>query len=425
MAQDRVKFQDVLASQVPEYVKDDFPLLVTFLEQYYKSQEIPGGTFDLIQNLDQYVKTDELFRLETETILNESINFASTTIKTSVDSNFTYGFPEENGLIKIDDEIISYEYKTDTTFENCRRGFSGITSLIGPSPDQLVFNTSVSAEHTKGASIQNLNVLFLQQFFKKLKKLVVPGFQDRKLADGLDQRNFIFGSDTFYKSKGTDDSVEILFRALYAKEAEVILPSKFLIRPSDADYRVSKNFVVESYVGDPLMLMGRTLYQPIINFGKKGGIGREGLGRGTGAMGTLSGINSINGTPEMEKVVRGSVCKVERLNYDKGQYYQISVDYGYDRDSNVEGSIYGSFQPNPKTQLVNSVGIGATILDVDSTVGFPDEGSLSIFTRDNDELKVSYTSKNVNQFLGISTTNINSEIGDETTVDTSTMPLLS
>ena len=91
MAQDRVKFQNVLASQVPEYVKDDFPLLVTFLEEYYKSQEIPGGTFDLIQNLDQYVKTDELFKLETETILQEDIDFASTTIKTSVDSNFTYG----------------------------------------------------------------------------------------------------------------------------------------------------------------------------------------------------------------------------------------------------------------------------------------------------------------------------------------------
>ena len=412
MAQDRVKFQDVLTSQVPEYVKDDFPLLVTFLEQYYKSQEIPGGTFDLIQNLDQYVKTDELFRLKTATILNENIDFASTTIKTSVDRNFTYGFSDENGLIKIDDEIIFYEYKTDTTFENCRRGFSGITSLIGSTPDQLTFNSSVSAEHTKGALIQNLNVIFLQQFFKKLKNLVVPGFQERKLVDGLDQRNFIFGSDTFYKSKGTNDSVKILFRALYAKEAEVILPSKFLIRPSDAEFRISKNFVVESYVGDPLLLQGKTLYQPIINFGDKGGIGNEGLGRGTGAMGTLSGINSINGTPEMEKVVRGSVCKVERLNYDKGQYYQLSVDYGYDRDINVEGSVYGSFQPNPKTQLINSVGAGATFIDVDSTIGFPDKGSLSVFTRNNNELKINYTSKNVNQFLGISTININSEIDD-------------
>ena len=416
MAQDRVKFQDVLASQVPEYVKDDFPLLVTFLEEYYKSQEIPGGTFDLIQNLDSYVKTDELFKLDAETILQEDIDYNSTTIKTGVDKNFTYGFPDQNGLIKIDDEIISYEVKTDTTFENCKRGFSGITSYIGPDPDKLVFQTSLSTNHKKGTKIQNLNVLFLQQFFKKLKRQVVPGFQDRKLVDGLDQRNFIFGSDSFYSSKGTDASIEILFRALYGKEAEVILPSRFLIRPSDADYRISKSFIVESYVGDPLMLHGKTLYQPIINFGSKGGIGKEGLGRGTGPMGTLSGINSINGTPELEKVVRGSVCNVERLNYDKGQYYQISVDYGYDRDSNVEGSVYGSFQPNPKTQVVNSVAIGATIIDVDSTVGFPDTGSLSIFTRNNDELKVSYTSRNVNQFIGISTTNISAEISDQTAV---------
>jgi len=416
MAQDRVKFQNVLASQVPEYVKDDFPLLVTFLEEYYKSQEIPGGTFDLIQNLDQYVKTDELFKLETGTILQEDIDFASTTIKTSVDSNFTYGFPDENGLIKIDDEIISYETKTDITFENCKRGFSGITSYIGPEPDKLVFETSLSTNHTKGAKIQNLNVLFLQQFFKKLKRQVVPGFQNRKLFDGLDERNFIFGSDSFYSSKGTDASVEILFRALYGKEAEVILPSKFLIRPSDADYRISKSFIVESYVGDPLGLHGKTLYQPIINFGNKGGVGRQGLGRGRGAMGTLSGINSINGSPELEKVVRGSVCNIERLNYDKGQYYQISVDFGYDRDSNVEGSIYGSFQPNPKTQLVNSVGVGATIIDVDSTVGFPDSGSLTVFSRNNDELKVSYTSKNDNQFIGISSSNIISEIADQTPV---------
>ena len=416
MALDRVKIQDILASQVPEYVKDDFPLLVTFLEEYYKSQEIQSGTFDLIQNLDQYVKLDELVNLKNSTILQESIDYASTTIKTDVDSNFTYGFPEENGLIKIEDEVISYGYKTSTTFEDCKRGFSGVTALIGPVPDQLVFDSTISTNHTKGAKIENLSILFLQEFFKKLKKQVVPGFQNRQFVDGLDQRNFILGSNTFYNSKGTDDSVEILFRAIFGKEAEVILPSKFLIRPSDADYRISKDFIVESYVGDPLELKGKTLYQPIINFGNKGGIGQEGLGRGTGTTGTLSGINSINGTPELDKVVRGSVCGVERLNYDEGQYYQISVDYGYDRDSNVEGSIYGSFQPNPKTQIVNSVAIGATIIDVDSTVGFPDSGDLSIIDRNNDELKISYTSRNVNQFIGISSSNITSEIPDENIV---------
>ena len=111
-------------------------------------------------------------------------------------------------------------------------------------------------------------------------------------------------------------------------------------------------------------------------------------------------INSINGTPELDKVVRGSVCGVERLNYDKGQYYQISVDYGYDRDSNVEGSIYGSFQPNPKTQIVNSVAIGDTIIDVSSeesegVSGFEDvkpmvfAGIYPVDTEDYEELRSS------------------------------------
>jgi hypothetical protein len=83
MAVDRVKFQDIIASQVPQYVKDDFPLLVDFLKEYYVSQEYQGGTYDLIQNLDQYVKVDELFNLKNSTILEGDITFQNTSIVTS------------------------------------------------------------------------------------------------------------------------------------------------------------------------------------------------------------------------------------------------------------------------------------------------------------------------------------------------------
>ena len=64
MAIDRIKFQDLVVSQLPTYVQEDFPLLGEFLEEYYKSQEIDGGTYDLIQNIDQYVKVDELYNLQ-------------------------------------------------------------------------------------------------------------------------------------------------------------------------------------------------------------------------------------------------------------------------------------------------------------------------------------------------------------------------
>ena len=121
-----------------------------------------------MQNLDKYVKVDALFEAETTTVLAKDLNFTTRTITTS--GNFTYGFPERDGLIMIDEEIIYYEYKTEDIFENCSRGFSGITSYDeGPVRDKLSFTETTAKTHKKGATIKNLNVLFLQQFFKKLK----------------------------------------------------------------------------------------------------------------------------------------------------------------------------------------------------------------------------------------------------------------
>ena len=366
MAVDRVKFQDIVASQLPDYVKEDFPLLTDFLQQYYVSQEFQSGTYDLIQNLDQYVKVDELFNLKTSTVLLNDISYENTTIEASESGNFTEGFPETNGLIQIDSEIIRYEYKTDTSFVNCTRGFSGITSYIGTNtPDELVFSTSESDTHSAGATISNLNILFLQQFFKKVKYQVTPGFTERQFYSGLDQRNFVFNADSFYKSKGTDQSFEILFRALYGEDVDVIKPAEYLLRPSNADYKITQDLVVEKIQGDPLELENLTLFQD-----------------STGA--------------------RGSVTNIEQIQYDEGQYYQASVDFGYQRDIDVAGSIFGKFQPNSQTKILTTVSAGSTIIDVDSTVGFADTGKLVAKDSDGNTISIQYLDKTDNQFLHVS-----------------------
>ena len=237
----RIKFQDIVENQLPRFVREDFPLLSDFLKSYYVSQEIPGGPYDLIQNLDRYVKVDELFALKDSTILNGDLKMSDVSIKTGAEGNFTVGFPENNGLIRIDDEIITYDYKTDSTFEGCTRGFTGITSYIGTNtPDKLVFSPSVAGIHTSGSPIQNLNIVFLQEFFKKVKTQFAPGFTDRAFAPEIDQRNFIFNSESFYTSKGTDNAFEILFKALYSANVEVIHPDRYLFRPSNADYKITK-----------------------------------------------------------------------------------------------------------------------------------------------------------------------------------------
>ena len=106
MAIDRIQFQDLVASQLPTYIEEDFPLLGEFLKQYYVSQEIEGGTYDLIQNIDQYVKVDELYNLKDSTTLSSDISFVETTVGTGASTNFTQGFPEKNGVIKIDDAVL-------------------------------------------------------------------------------------------------------------------------------------------------------------------------------------------------------------------------------------------------------------------------------------------------------------------------------
>ena len=370
MAVDRVKIQDVIASQIPAYVRDDFPLLVDFLEEYYTSQENGGGPLDLIQNLDQYVKVDELANIRLETQLGADVGILDTTITLSGTTNFTYDFPDENGLILIDNEIIKYGSKTTTTFEDCVRGFSGVTQYLDNIiPDKLTFQSTLPAAHKSGATVKNLSVLFLQEFFNKLKTLITPGFERRSLSTDLNQKNFVKAADSFYKSKGTDDSFKILFKAIYGEDVEIIKPDNFLIRPSDANYLVSQDYVIEEYVGDPLLIKNHTVYQ-----------------KSTGS--------------------RGTVTKVEKLNVD-GNFYQISIDSGYQRDIDVDGTIFGKFEPNSKTKLLNDVSIGSTILDVDSTIDFPSSGTLSLVDTNGEENILSYTDKNLTQFLGVTTTTSN------------------
>ena len=378
MSVDRVKFQDIVASQLPSFFQDDFPLLSEFLEEYYVSQETQGATLDLLHNIDKYVNVDQLTGLKASTILLSDINTVDDSIPTAVAGNFTEGFVDKDGLIMIDDEIIAYESKTDTAFEGCKRGFSGITSYTSADvPDRLTFTpATLPAKHKKGAVIKNLNVLFLQEFFTKLKAQVSPGFSNRTLK--TNQKNFIINSDSFYKTKGTDLSYKILFKSLFGEDVDIIRPSQFLLKPSDASFGVSEDIVVKTDIGDPLQLRSLTLFQ-----------------NSTGA--------------------RGTVNDVSKIQFSGKDYYQLSIDSGYDRDINVKGTTFGTFTANPKTKLLNDVAIGATIMDVDSTVSFPETGKLDILDVDGNEVSIAYTGKTINQFLNVS--GVSASLGKKTDVD--------
>lgn len=432
MTNTRVKISSIVQNQLPDFVQEEYPLVSEFLKEYYNSLEGKSGTLDILQNIDQYVKIDNLseslfsrtvtvnpqapqtyfivsggysienlvvykngvkltknvdyfatdgssvfltspalstdvieFAIQTpsSTFLSSSVDFVDSTINVSS----TYGFPESNGIIRIDSEIILYKNKTTTSFLDCTRGFSGITSYRSENnPDQLVFSTSGISTHTINTKVENLSSLLLKEFLVKIKRQLIPGFENREFTEGLNEKTFIKQAKDFYTSKGTDQSYTLLFKSLFGETVDVIKPRDFLLKPSDAQYRITKDLVVESISGDPMDLENRTLYQD------------------------ASADNFFSKS-------YGTITKVEKIVRQNKTYYVLSLDSDYNKDLLVDGSVYGNFPIHPSTKLTIQSSLTSTLLDVDSTIGFPSSGKL-LFNINGVDYTLNYSYKNLTQF---------------------------
>ena len=369
----RVKISQVIENQLPEFVQSENPLFVDFMKQYYVSQEFQGGTVDLGENIDRYTKLQTFVGSATTVCTGLSTDTKSFSSTIHVDT--TDGYPAKYGLLKIDDEIITYTGLTTNTFTGCIRGFSGVDSLKrSDRPDLLSFKSTVGAAHTGGTKVFNLSNLFLQKFFDKLKDTFANGFQNRTLTGDLDQANFVRQVKDFYKTKGTEESYKILFKVLFGDDVSIIKPSDFLLRPSDADYRITNDLLVKVITGDPLSLKGSTLFQD-----------------------KDEKDNRIQGAS-------GAISEISDFVYGGDHYYQI----GLSRES-----IEGSFVIPGRTRFTDNVSVGATVLTVDTTVGFPTTGVLNCIDKNGTIGVVTYTDKSSTQFIGVDPMITDYAIGNE------------
>ena len=353
----RVKVQQVIESQLPEFLRSESPKSIDFLKQYYISQEHQGGATDIVENLDQYLKFDNLTPevVTGYTSLTAGISSTADTVQVST----TKGFPDEYGLFKIGDEIITYTGKTATSFTGCVRGFSGISSYRSAlDPEELVFSDTSQEVHASGDIVQNLSSLFLKEFYKKLKYSYAPGLEDVDFVDDLDVNNFVKEVRGLYEAKGTEDSFKILFKVLYGVNASVIDLESKLIKPSSAKFTRREEVVVERISGDPNKLVGQTIVK------------------------------------STDSETQASISEVEILTRSGiSTYFKLKLFVGFDDRDVVEGT----FKVQPSTKVSNSVSVGSSVVTVDSTVGFAQTGTL-ISGRNT----IEYSDKTVNQFLGCS-----------------------
>ena len=350
-AESRSQISHNIPGQFASFIQDEYPTFIEFVKAYYKSQELRGYCFDVINNWGDYYNIDNYGSLIVETDLISSMSTTSTT----VDVTTTRDFPDE-GLLMIDDEIIYYKNKGQTIFNDCSRGFDAVKAVGTAS--QYVFAETTAAEHALGAKVVNLNNIFPLFMLGQFKDQYLSTYP-KNFADGVTESTVIKRIKDFYASKGTTRSFQFVLRTLFGVESEVSYPRDRIFKPSDAFFTNREVIRATAVSGDPTELVGEVLYQendpsdPYVN--------------------------------EARIYVKG----VQKVFTASGEIYEIDVD---------TNNSSGTFVTPYKTTIASDVPsrLDFTTITVDSTLGWPE---LNGRFRVQDEI-ITYTNKTVNQFIG-------------------------
>ena len=190
-----------------------------------------------------------------------------------------------------------------------------------------------------------------------MKKTFLPGLENNDFTSDLDVGNFVKFARSFYQSKGIEESIRILFKVLFGVESTILDLEQNLIKPSSSEF-IRREVIVAEVIGsgEPNNLVGQTIFKS----------------------------DDLN--------TNGSVSGVEVFTRSNKTYYKISLFVGYNDRDLIEGVF--TIPGNTKT-LTNSQK-DASVITVDSTIGFGHTGTLISGSN-----TINYTSKTINQFLSL------------------------
>ena len=256
------RISTLIESQLPEFISTEYELFSKFLTKYYEAQEVQGGTLDVINNIQKYADIDyyEQNLLKQSDVLDVSITDTDDTIVLQDATSF----PEKNGYVRIDNEIIFYESRTSTTLSNAVRGVSGNTTL-GDLYNSSEYTSTDAASHNAGQKVVNVSNLFLYALVKNFENQYLGSFPEKYLKGEVDKRTLIKNIQKFYKAKGTTSSIKFIFNTIVAKDSsnkpEVYKPRDFTYKSSDSDWISVYALKCKVISGDVRNLIGKKIVQ--------------------------------------------------------------------------------------------------------------------------------------------------------------------
>ena len=356
-------------STLPRYVYENYTKFVNFMTASSESAERVGFGQDILQNLQKYRNFDT-YKNQIVQFGNLKDNISATDDELTLEDGF--GFPDANGVLLINDEVILYQSKKGNVFSGLERGASG-TKVLPTFRSKGTYVVTKASSHNVNAKVTNLSVLFLVSMLDNIHESFTPAIESARISPEVNRSSLLQNIKDFFASKGSKLGVQALFRMLFAEnDVDVTYPGDRMIVPSKSSWYESvilRTIPVPDILCDPLQK--KTTPDKVI------------------------GSAILYKSYSDDKVYARGVCDyVSSYPYESEIQYELFID-----DDNIQGQFFA----NPKTKLTRGLNASGSLDDrrdvttitVESTNGFPESGVVII-----DSEMISYTSKTFDQFLG-------------------------
>ena len=263
MLDNKRKISNLIETQLPRFINDEYENFGKFLRSYYEQLEVQGQPLDVINNLDKYL---DIGTFSKEVLKDQNVLAANiTATDTEITLEDGRSFPKRGGYVRIDQEICFYTERSGNVLKGVTRGVSGNMTL-GNLYEESNFVSTESADHYLGAPVYNVSNLFLYAIVRSFELQYLDGFPEKYLSAAADKRTLIKHVGDFYKSKGSEKSIKFIFNSVLTQageddEVSTYNPKDFTIKASTSNWTKLYSLRVKSYIGDPMDLVGKRIEQ--------------------------------------------------------------------------------------------------------------------------------------------------------------------
>ena len=257
-AKDRLSYR--LPSLLPEYLRDEGPVLELFLKAYFEYLEAEILVLSSQSDIDGIANEDG----------TGSIFLESATVSPSPDEDSSRILNERTGTnsnpnaspFRIGEYVVGTKSKSVAKIEVVNGNTLYLKSISGNGftegetvTGRISLQTGIVKSFKENSILANNRLLdysdidnTTEDFLKYFQKDFMPNID---LASLQNSRLTIKNIKDLYKKKGTEESLQFLMRVLYAQDAEIRYPVKELITVGESGYSQQRKMRVTMTNGIP------------------------------------------------------------------------------------------------------------------------------------------------------------------------------